>query len=55
VLRFKVGSKIIYTKLVRHPGTRGQPFMLEGLAASRDSIRDILSDTGQDFFRGDVR
>jgi hypothetical protein len=55
VLRFKVGSKIIYSKLVRHPGTRGQPFMLEGLVASRDSIRDILSDTGQNFFRGDVR
>lgn len=51
-LRFKKGNNVMYTRLVRHPGTRGQPFLLEGLAASRDSIRDLLRGSGQAFLSG---
>lgn len=30
-LRFMVGGQIVYTKLVRHPGTRANNFMLRAL------------------------
>jgi hypothetical protein len=54
VLRFKKGGETIFARFVRHPGTRGQPFLLDGLAASRDTIQDILSESGQSFLSGDA-
>lgn len=38
VLRFKVGGRFVYAKLVHHPGTRAQPFLdraLREVAAAR--------------------
>lgn len=38
VLRFKVGGRYVYARLVHHPGTKGQPFLdraLREVAAAR--------------------
>jgi len=37
-LRFKVGGRVVYAKLVNHPGTKGRPFLdraLREVAAAR--------------------
>jgi len=34
-LRFELGGRVFYTKLVRHPGYKGNPFMTEALRAAR--------------------
>lgn len=34
VLRFTVGGRVVYAKLVMHPGTRAQPFLQEALRAA---------------------
>lgn len=34
-LRFEVGGDIVYTKLVRHPGTRANPFLQRALRLGR--------------------
>lgn len=46
-----VGSNVIYARFV-HDGTRkmgGRPFLLQGLAASRDTIDQMLEDMGNEF------
>lgn len=35
---------------VRHPGTRGNPFLTRGLATSRDTIDDLLAEAGAELF-----
>jgi hypothetical protein len=45
-LAFKIGGKKIYRRSVHHPGTKAQPFLTGGLAASRDTIDDLLAQAG---------
>lgn len=33
-LRFQIGGRVVYTKLVRHPGYRGNPFLRDALILS---------------------
>lgn len=35
VLRFEVGGRVVFAKLVRHPGTRANDFMRRALEAGR--------------------
>jgi HK97 gp10 family phage protein len=51
VLRFTVGGKVRFAKVVRHPGTRANPFFMRALAASQDSIRTILQEEAHLFIR----
>ena len=46
VLVFRVGNARVFARSVRHPGTRPQPFLDEGLAASRDTIDTLLAQAG---------
>lgn len=46
-LRFKVGSKTVYTRLVRHPGIRPRRYMRNGLqAAIGQAMTDKLLKAG---------
>lgn len=38
VLRFSVGGRVVFTKLVHHPGTRPQPFMVPGARKALDRV-----------------
>lgn len=31
VLRFKIGNEVVFTRLVRHPGTKAQPFLRQAV------------------------
>lgn len=35
VLRFTVGGQVVYARVVHHPGTRPNPFLLEALRSAR--------------------
>ena len=41
-LRFEIGGKVIYTKLVRHPGTQAQPFVAPAATLIRELIPELL-------------
>lgn len=41
VLRFRVGGRIVYAKVVNHPGTRARPFL-------DDALRQIAGGKGYD-------
>jgi hypothetical protein len=45
-LAFKIGGTQVFAKRVRHPGTKAQPFLTDGLAASRDTIDELLAQAG---------
>lgn len=38
MLRFTIGSAVIFRQQVKHPGQKANPFLTRGLAATRDSI-----------------
>jgi hypothetical protein len=44
-LRFKVGGRIVYARMVRHPGTRARPFLDRAL-------REVAAARGFDFRSG---
>lgn len=46
VLRFEVNGVVIFSKRVRHPGTKANPFFDTGLRDAQADIAQILSDTG---------
>lgn len=35
VLRFEVGGRVVFTKHVNHPGTKGNPYLRNALVAAR--------------------
>ena len=41
VLRFRVGGRIVYAKVVNHPGTRARPFL-------DDALRQVAGGKGYD-------
>jgi hypothetical protein len=38
VLRFAAGGRVVFTKLVRHPGTKPQPFMIPGARKALEMV-----------------
>ena len=38
VLRFSAGGRVVFTKLVRHPGTKPKPFMIPGARMALESV-----------------
>jgi hypothetical protein len=47
VLRFQIGGETIFARHVRHPGTRGQPFLVEGLRRARAGVDRLLEQAGE--------
>lgn len=45
-LRFKIGSRVVFTKEVHHPGTKANPFHHRAMAASWDDIHDVAKRIG---------
>jgi HK97 gp10 family phage protein len=48
VLRFEVEGKIVFTRLVHHPGTRAQPFVRETAEATRQKIPELWNEIAKD-------
>jgi hypothetical protein len=46
VLRFSVGGKTVYTKRVRHPGTKAQPFMKPAVDRVVGNFAEETADIG---------
>lgn len=51
-LRFEIGGKVIYTKLVRHPGTRAQPFVRPAAKLIRSLIPELMWREIKRFLKG---
>jgi HK97 gp10 family phage protein len=48
VLRFEVEGKIVFTRLVHHPGTRAQPFVRETAEATRQKLPELWNEIARD-------
>ena len=48
VLRFRIGGRIVYAKVVHHPGTRARPFLDQ-------AVREIAGGKGYDIRTGTSR
>ena len=44
VLAFEVGSNMIFTPLVRHPGTKPNPFMQRATDAAREKAEEVFAE-----------
>ena len=52
VLRFQAGGKVVYTREVKHPGTRAQPYMTEGLEAWMNRLTNDAVNMGVELALG---
>ena len=44
-LRFTIGGRVVFAKVVHHPGTRARPFL-------DDALRQVAASRGYDYNRG---
>lgn len=44
VLAFETGGGMVFTRLVRHPGTRPNPFMQRATDATRDKVEETFTE-----------
>jgi phage gpG-like protein len=44
-LRFKIGGRVVYAKVVHHPGTRARPFL-------DDALKQVAAQRGYSFREG---
>jgi HK97 gp10 family phage protein len=51
VLRFEVEGKVIFTPIVRHPGTKPQPFIRETASAVRERIPKLWEEVAGEEIR----
>ena len=47
VLRFKIGDKTVFAKLVHHPGTMPNPYHRRVLERLRSEVQQIVNEAGQ--------
>ena len=54
-LRFQVGAgDVVFTQLVRHPGTRANPFMQRAHEATRGKVAEVFSDVWRESVGGEA-
>lgn len=44
VLAFQVGGKMVFTPLVRHPGTKPNPFMQRAVEDARSKVDEVFAE-----------
>jgi len=44
VLAFEAGGQMVFTKLVRHPGTKPNPFMMKAAEDARSKVEEVFAD-----------
>ena len=42
-MAFEVGGKLVFTPIVRHPGTKPNPFMAAAVQAAREKVDEIFA------------
>lgn len=51
-LVFKVGDKTVFARVVNHPGTKAQPFVMEAFQAWVDSLGQMAAEANIREFKG---
>ena len=47
-MAFEVGGKLVFTPIVRHPGTKPNPFLEKATEDTRSKVAEVFADVWQE-------